>query len=70
VYVITVSQNRMPVTALTSLELEEVGYKWKALMDCAASVQWKEKVRALTCDSPQITMALQKAATANQAPVL
>lgn len=68
VYVVTVSQNGMPVTTVTSLELEEIGYKWKALTDCAASVQWKEKVRALTCDSPQITMALQKTAAASPAP--
>jgi zona occludens toxin len=60
VYVLAVSQNGQQITTVTSSELEQVGYKWKALTDCAASLQWKEKVRALTCDSPQITMALQK----------
>jgi zona occludens toxin len=62
VAVLAVSQNGMQITTVTSSELEQVGYKWKALTDCAGSLQWKEKVRALTCDSPQITMALQRAA--------
>jgi len=57
-----VSQNGVQITTVTSSELERVGYKWRALTDCAASLQWKDKVRALTCDSPQITMALQKTA--------
>jgi zona occludens toxin len=61
VYVMAVSQNGMQITTVTSSELQEIGYRWKALTDCAASLQWKEKVRALTCDSPQITMALQRA---------
>jgi len=59
VYVLAVSQNGAQITTVTSSELERIGYKWRALTDCAASLQWKEKVRALTCDSPQITMALQ-----------
>ncbi|OYY38128.1 MAG: hypothetical protein B7Y28_16220 [Polaromonas sp. 16-63-31] len=62
VHVIAVSQNGSLVTTVTSAELQAVGYTWKALTDCAASVQWKDRVRALTCDSPQITMALQKTA--------
>lgn len=64
VHVIAVSQNGSLVTTVTSAELQAVGYTWKALTDCAASVQWKDRVRALTCDSPQITMALQKTAAA------
>ncbi|EJL82440.1 zonula occludens toxin [Polaromonas sp. CF318] len=68
IYVLAVSQNGVQITTVTSSELERIGYRWKALTDCAASLQWKEKVRALTCDSPQITMALQRTATtANQA---
>ena len=70
VYVLAVSQNGMQITTVTSSELQEIGYKWKALTDCAASLQWKEKVRALTCDSPQITIALQRTAPAvNSNPV-
>lgn len=64
VYVLAVSQNGAQITTVTSSELEQIGYKWRALTDCAASLQWRDKVRALTCDSPQITMALQKTATA------
>jgi hypothetical protein len=60
VHVVAVSQNGALVTTVTSVELQAVGYTWKALTDCAASLQWKDRVRALTCDSPQITMALQK----------
>ncbi len=60
VYVLAVSQNGMQITTVTSSELQEIGYKWKALTDCAASLQWKEKVRALTCDSPQMTVGLQR----------
>jgi zona occludens toxin len=63
IYVLAVSQNGAQITTVTSSELEAIGYKWKALTDCAASLQWKDKVRALTCDSPQITMALQKTAS-------
>lgn len=64
VHVIAVSQNGSLVTTVTSVELQAIGYNWKALTDCAASVQRKDRVRALTCDSPQITMALQKTAPA------
>ena len=60
VFVLAVSQNGMQITTVTSSELEHIGYKWKALTDCAASLQWKDKVRALTCDSPQMTVALQR----------
>ena len=60
VYVLAVSQNGMQITTVTSSELQEIGYKWRALTDCAVSLQWKDKVRALTCDSLQMTVALQK----------
>ncbi|WP_411886492.1 hypothetical protein [Polaromonas sp. YR568] len=68
VYVLAVSQNGVQITTVTSSELQEIGYKWKALTDCAVSLQWKEKVRALTCDSPQITMGLQRTSTAPVSP--
>ena len=69
VHVIAVSQNGSLVTTVTSVELQAIGYTWKALTDCAASLQWKDRVRALTCDSPQITMALQRTAPAPAKPV-
>jgi zona occludens toxin len=64
VYVLAVSQNGMQITTVTSSGLERIDYKWKTLTDCAASLQWKDKVRALTCDSPQITLALQMTGSA------
>lgn len=68
VYVIAVSQNGSLVTTVTSVELPGVGYTWKALTDCAASLRWRDRVWALTCDCPEITMALQKTAPAPAKP--
>lgn len=53
---------------MAGAELQAVSYTWKALTDCAASLQWTDRVRALTCDSPQITMALQKTGPAPARP--
>lgn len=39
VYVLAVSQNDMQITTVTRSELQGIGYKWKALTDCAASLQ-------------------------------
>jgi len=39
VYVRAVSQNGAQITTVTSSELETIGYKWKALTDCVASLQ-------------------------------
>lgn len=66
VYVLAVSQNGMQITTVTSSELQDIGYKWTALTDCAVSLQWKDKVRALICDSPQITVGLQRTVTVGQ----
>ena len=35
IYVLAVSQNGAQITTVTSSELEAIGYKWKALTDCA-----------------------------------
>lgn len=65
VYVIAVSQNGAYVNSITSNDLQAIGYLFKSLTDCAAAVQWREKVRAVTCDSPSITVGYQKTATAS-----
>lgn len=58
-YAITVSQNGAVVSSLTDSELTRVGYKFVGIGDCVATVQWGERVRTITCDSPSITVASQ-----------
>ena len=52
VYTFTVSNNGIYVTTVASLDMLKVGYIFEPLTDCAGSLKWKTKVRAITCDSP------------------
>ncbi|HZY18631.1 MAG TPA: zonular occludens toxin domain-containing protein [Ramlibacter sp.] len=61
---VTISQNGAVVSTTSNSELERVGYVFKALGDCVATVQWLTTVRTITCDSPSITVAYQPTAAA------
>ncbi|RYF29955.1 MAG: zonular occludens toxin [Comamonadaceae bacterium] len=54
VYTISVAQNGIVVSHVTDLELVRSGYSYKSLSDCSGVVQWRNKSRAITCDTPQM----------------
>lgn len=66
IYMLTVSQNGAVVSQVTHRDLVQVGYRFTALSDCVASVQWGEQIRVVTCDSPSITVASQPRAAPAQ----
>jgi zona occludens toxin len=53
-YMLSVSQNGVVVSHVTSKELVRAGYRYIPLSDCAGVVQWMRNNRAVTCDTPQI----------------
>jgi zona occludens toxin len=57
VYLISVSQNGIVVSRVTDAELARAGYRYKPLSDCAGVVQWRNKNRSITCDTPQTGIA-------------
>ncbi|MDD0817254.1 zonular occludens toxin domain-containing protein [Curvibacter sp. HBC28] len=54
VYSFMVSQNGYPVHYLTQRELEATGYRFKPLADCSGYLYFKNKVRPVLCDLPQM----------------
>lgn len=54
VYTFAVSHNMVYVAAVTSEELEAIGYKFRPLTDCAGALSWKNKTRAVICDAPKV----------------
>lgn len=68
-YSITVSQNGAVVSSMTDAELTRVGYKFTGIGDCVATVQWGDRVRTITCDSPSITVGPQVQAQTRAAAV-
>lgn len=57
-YMFSVSQNGLAVSNVTHKELERVGYRWVGLTDCAGTLFWQEKAIPVTCDVPQVSMAV------------
>ena len=58
----TVSQNGMAVFSVTSVELQEIGYEFSRLGDCAAVLTWKAtgSLRTVICDSPSVGLSVAK----------
>lgn len=58
IYTFLVSQNGLGVLAVTDADLERSGYRWKPLTDCTGTLYWQDAARAVSCDSPQVSMAM------------
>lgn len=52
-YFVAVSQNAVVVATYASSDLETMGYRFRALTDCAAVVEWSGRMRTITCDIAQ-----------------
>lgn len=52
VYTFTVSNNAQRVSTMDSRDLQKMGYVWQPLTDCAGTLRWEGKPRAITCDAP------------------
>jgi len=64
IYIFAVSQNGAALTTVSSVDLDRIGYIWKAKTDCAGYLQWMDKVRAITCDAPTLALNQQPRAPA------
>lgn len=49
-----VSQNGRVTHSVTDAQLTNAGYRWRPLAECAGVLEWKEKRRAITCNTPQV----------------
>lgn len=63
VHVFTVSQNGSRIGVVTATELRQVGYHVRVLSECVAVLVWEDRQRAITCDSPSLTMTQQSSAS-------
>lgn len=63
VYMMVVSQNGVAISHITDADLAQVGYKFRALSDCVATVTWGAVTRTVTCDSPSQALARQSTAS-------
>ncbi|HWP19273.1 MAG TPA: zonular occludens toxin domain-containing protein [Burkholderiaceae bacterium] len=56
VWTLVVSQSGVVVERLTSVELEQAGYKWRGLSACAGIATFGRKSIAVTCDAPAMQL--------------
>jgi zona occludens toxin len=75
IYTFTVAQNGLVVSSITDADLVRAGYKFQGTTDCTGVITWSNKSRALSCDSPAVSMAMagttpapQQAAQAQPSP--
>lgn len=52
VYTFTVSNAAQRVSTMDSRDLVKMGYVWQPLTDCAGTLRWEGKPKAITCDAP------------------
>jgi len=57
IWTFTVSQNGFVTHAVTDAQLVKAGYKWRPMSECAGILEWQTKRRAITCNTPQVSMA-------------
>lgn len=67
VYVFTVSENGAAITTVMDTELKRAGYVVTGIGDCVVTVQWRDRVRSLTCDAPSLAMSYQPTSKAPEA---
>ncbi len=52
VYTFTISSAAQRVSTMDSRDLVKMGYTWQPLTDCAGTLRWEGKPKAITCDAP------------------
>lgn len=52
VYTFAVSNAAQRVSTMDSRDLVKMGYVWQPLTDCAGTLRWEGKPKAITCDAP------------------
>lgn len=58
-YMLTVSENGATIGSVSESELVRAGYVFHGVSDCVATVQWRDRVRSITCDAPALTLGYQ-----------
>ena len=58
VWMFAVSQQGSYLHALADADLKAAGYSWRPLAPCAGELSFGKSVRAVICDSPQVSLAL------------
>lgn len=52
VYTFAISNAAQRVSTMDSRDLVKMGYVWQPLTDCAGTLRWEGKPKAITCDAP------------------
>lgn len=58
IYTFAIAQNGMVVNSVTDSDLVRSGYKWQPTTGCTGALLWHDKARAVSCDAPQVSMAM------------
>lgn len=53
-YTFAISDGSRRIADATSDDFKRAGYTWEPLTDCAGTLRWKGKGKALTCDAPVV----------------
>jgi zona occludens toxin len=56
VWQFSVSQNGTRIAHLTDADLERAGYRWVGSHECGGYLVWRDSVRAVICDAPQVSL--------------
>lgn len=59
VYTFAVSNGSQRISNIDSRDLAKMGYKWAPLTDCAGTLRWEGKPKAITCDAPVLAQGAQ-----------
>lgn len=54
VYLFVASQNGQAVQEMTDADLRRAGYEFRPMSDCMGALEWKGKVRPVSCDLPAV----------------
>ena len=57
-YTFAIAQNGLIVSIITDSDLKRAGYRWQPTTDCTGALYWNDKPRAVSCDVPQVSMAM------------
>jgi zona occludens toxin len=66
IYTFAVAQNGLIVSNITNADLSRAGYKFQGTTDCTGVLTWLDKSRAVSCDSPAVSMAMAGTSTMPQ----
>ncbi len=51
-YMFAISSGNARISTVDSRDLAKMGYTWHPLTDCAGTLRWEGKPKAITCDAP------------------